>query len=213
MKKKTKVLLSLLLVVLLAIGCGIAVFQYTQSEQDVATIQKQTKKKPKKWNTKVEKVDYQQDVDRPNLKDLAAFQQSKDYETWLKKAIGEIKIPSLHLQLPILPGTNNHSLQVGATTYREDQRLGQGNFVLLGHNMGKPGVLFSDLNQIKVGDRIQLTIQDQQATYQVKGKKIVSEKEGQVLANTQDARLTLITCDKATKTTHRIVILANLVQA
>ncbi|EUJ33141.1 hypothetical protein MFLO_04340 [Listeria floridensis FSL S10-1187] len=39
-------------------------------------------------------------------------------------------------------------------------------------------------------------------------KQKVSYKDGEVMEDTDDTRLTLITCDKATSTTQRIVIQA-----
>ncbi|EUJ48672.1 class A sortase [Listeria fleischmannii] len=147
-------------------------------------------------------------VDRPSMKELSAYKDSKAYKQTVQMAIGKITIPKLNLELPILAGTTNNHLKTGVTTYRFNQINGKGNYVLLGHNMGQKHVLFSDLGQLRLGDKIKVQTADATKVYTVTRKQIVPEKQGEVLQNTTDNRLTLVTCDKGTATSNRLVVTA-----
>ncbi|MFT8871535.1 MAG: class A sortase [Sporolactobacillus sp.] len=126
--------------------------------------------------------------------------------------IGHLSIKSVDINLPILKGTTNAHLLFGATTMRADQQMGHGNYPLAGHHMRNDSILFSPLMRIKIGDRAVITDGHRSYVYQVFDKRIVSETDGSVIASTADARLTLITCDKATKTSKRLVVVGKLVQ-
>ncbi|WP_439443659.1 class A sortase [Listeria aquatica] len=215
MNKKKKIMWSLIAVVLLvviAMGTTLGI-QSHWAKEDEKAIQKQAT--PEKMTDKVVSADFKksEQVERPSLKELKDFQQSKAYQELVNQAIGQIEIPKIHLKLPILGGTTSQHLKVGATTFRKNQELGKGNYVLLGHNMGRAGVLFSDLNKLQLNDEIQVTLAQKDGTkkkemYVVSDKQVVSYRDGEVMNDTDDTRLTLITCDKATSTTQRIVIRA-----
>ena len=66
-----------------------------------------------------------------------------------KQVFAQIQIPALGLALPIFKGANQYTLSLGAATYfYEDAEMGKGNYVLAGHNMEMPGVLFSDIQKL-----------------------------------------------------------------
>ncbi|MDV4500183.1 class A sortase, partial [Enterococcus faecium] len=93
-----------------------------------------------------------------------------------KQITGEIQIPALGLSLPIFYGANQFTLSLGVATYfYEDAEMGKGNFVLAGHNMERPGVLFSDIPKLSVGDEMNLIGKDKTFKYHVKSKYIVPE--------------------------------------
>lgn len=153
------------------------------------------------------------DVDRLSWKDFMSFQGSEQETNIASNSVGIIEIPSIHLSLPVIEGTNNSNLKVGATTFREYQSLNEGNYVLLGHNMGKSGVLFSDVPDLKKGDKIyiyQKTDKGQKKlSYRVKSIKEIDKNQTTVLENTDIRRLTLITCSSERNTSKRIVVTAN----
>lgn len=126
--------------------------------------------------------------------------------------IGQITINSIQLKLPILKGMTNQNLLVGATTMREDQVMGEGNYLLAGHHMKNPQLLFSPLMNIKQGAIVELTDLKQTYIYEVTEKKIISENEIDVIQDTKDKELTLITCDKATETNKRLMVKGKLMK-
>ncbi|EUJ33698.1 putative cysteine protease [Listeria floridensis FSL S10-1187] len=133
------------------VGFGATLFaQNRLAQADLKTIKQETVI-PTKLSATTTKADYQKSdlVEQPTIRELSEFRKSDAYQKTLNKAIGTIEITEIGLKLPILGGTNAANLNVGATTYRQDQEVGKGNFVLLGHNMGESGVLFSDLYQLK----------------------------------------------------------------
>lgn len=211
MTKKKKIIggiIALISIVVLTFGV-LLVKDYHSAKVDSRKVAEKVAL-PTTFHPDTEKTAYKstEKVDRPSMKELSAYKGSKAYKQTVQTAVGKIAIPKLNLELPILAGTTNNHLKAGATTYRANQVNGKGNYVLLGHNMGQKHVLFSDLGQLRLGDKI--TVQTAEATkdYTVTRKQIVSEKQGEVLQNTTDNRLTLVTCDKETATSNRLVVTA-----
>ncbi|TGA98026.1 class A sortase [Sporolactobacillus shoreae] len=129
-----------------------------------------------------------------------------------KALVGRISIKSIGINLPILKGTTNVNLLVGATTMRPDQQMGKGNYPLAGHHMREANLLFGPLMHIKIGDLIVLTDLKKDYAYRVTGEKIVSAAlGGGLIAQTKDARITLVTCDKPTRTPNRLIVTGKLV--
>lgn len=109
-----------------------------------------------------------------------------------------LRIPSIGLEMNVLTGTNQQNLLYGATTGLAIQQAGKGNYVLFGHNMERSGILFSDLNQVAVGNQILLdTREGETFVYQVTNSFVVDKKDTSVLESTDDSIITLITCSSS----------------
>jgi sortase A len=211
-KRKTKIIFTSVAILCIAMICVLGV-QWGLDYHNESTYAKHAKvlQPPTDKETKeIVETSYEQEdsIERPSMKDITDFTASEQYEEMLKKSIGKVTIPSLELELPIFPGTNNAYLKAGATTYTKEQIPGQGNYVLFGHNLERNGVLFSDVPRIKIGSEVIVTQGEKAVTYVVQTKKVVSEKETRVLDTTEKATLTLITCNKATQTNQRVVVTA-----
>lgn len=93
-----------------------------------------------------------------------------------KQVFAQIHIPVRGLTLPIFRSANQYTLSLGAATYfYEDAEMGKGNYVLAGHNMEMPGVLFSDIQKLSVGEVMDLISNDSIYRYKVTRKFIVPE--------------------------------------
>ncbi|EPI08716.1 class A sortase [Enterococcus faecalis] len=150
------------------------------------------------------------DGERPTLETLQDAQAS--FSEVADDVLGSIEIPSIQLNMPILEGISYERMLYGAVTVLENQTMGQGNYVLAAHNAGVDGLMFSSLGNVAVGETI--TLQDRSGhayTYKVKEQRHVNMTDTSVLDITRKPTLTLITCDQATKTTGRIVVIAELV--
>ncbi|WP_010630724.1 class A sortase [Sporolactobacillus vineae] len=147
-------------------------------------------------------------IQAPSLLDTLTGSMQQDP----KAMIGRITVQSVGIRLPIMKGTTNSNLLLGATTMRSDQKMGEGNYPLAGHHMRQSGLLFGPLMRVKVGARIVITNLKQDYIYQVTSREIVSETQGNVVAQTNDRRVTLITCDKPTRTPNRLVVSGKLIQ-
>ena len=126
--------------------------------------------------------------------------------------IGSIAVPSVAINIPIFRGLDNANLLYGAGTLDPNQQMGKGNYALASHNAGYEGLLFTSLNKVSVGDLVKLNDREGHSfIYKVKEQKHVDMTDTTMLNLTRKPTLTLITCDQATKTTGRIIVIAELV--
>ncbi|GFI60776.1 hypothetical protein IMSAG044_01672 [Lactobacillaceae bacterium] len=116
--------------------------------------------------------------------------------------VGQICIPADGINLPIAKGINNTNLAFAAGTFRKDMKMGQGNYALAGHNMSNlgPKILFSPLYyRAKVGQKIYLTNMAKVYVYRITAKQFVSKYRVDLVQNTSEKIITLITCDATGK--------------
>lgn len=128
-----------------------------------------------------------------------------------KAVIGRITISSVNIKLPILKGTTNQNLLYGATTMRPDQKMGEGNYPLAGHHMKRENLLFGPLINIKKGDTVKITDFKKDYIYTVTSKQFISETDTDVIQETKEKEITLMTCDKAVKTEGRLAVKGKLI--
>ncbi|WP_332238189.1 class A sortase [Sporolactobacillus sp. KGMB 08714] len=150
--------------------------------------------------------------------DFGAIQPPSFFETLKAGAgadpeavVGQITIKSVGINLPILKGTTSANLLAGATTMRPDQRMGTGNYPLAGHHMRQASLLFGPLMHIRIGSQVVITDLKNDYTYEITGKRIVPETDGSVIEQTAEKQITLITCDKPTRTPNRLVVTGKLI--
>lgn len=103
-------------------------------------------------NTREAEYDYSS-IDDVEIKNM--FPELDKFDN--KAIIGQIFIPDLDMNLPILKGTTNSNLMVGATTMVEDQEMGKGNYPLAGHYMKDKSFLFGSLMDIKEDSIVKIT--------------------------------------------------------
>ncbi|PEZ63338.1 class A sortase [Bacillus anthracis] len=158
--------------------------------------------------TKVNKADFQYDtIQPPSLADVLWTSNSD------RKAIGEIVSERIGLHLPIFTGANQSNLLAGATTVLPNQKIGHGNYVLLGHHMKDETLLFSPIMKLKKGDIVYLRDENKVYQYRIEETDVVHESKVSVMKDKGDDRLTLITCDKATATNQRFIATGFLVKS
>lgn len=129
-----------------------------------------------------------------------------------KAVVGRIEITSVGIDLPIMKGTTNANMLVGATTMRSDQKMGNGNYPLAGHYMRNSNLLFGPLMNIEVDDEILVTDLKDDYIYKVTSKKIISAKQSDIIHQTKETIITLITCDRPTKTDKRLAVQGKLIK-
>ncbi|RBS17137.1 sortase [Enterococcus faecalis] len=147
--------------------------------------------------------------ERPTVEILQEAQ--KDFEQIKDDILGTIRIASIGLEMPILEGDSFEKMLYGACTVLPKQTMGKGNYTLAAHNAGVDGLMFSSLGNVAVGETI--TLQDRSGhvyNYKVKEQRHVNMTDTSILNLTRKPTLTLITCDQATKTDGRIVVIAEL---
>ena len=113
----------------------------------------------------------------------------------IKNAVGVITIPSVDLEEPILYGTTNQNLLLGATTMKPEQKMGEGNYTLAGHNHHTRPVLFQPIRNVEIGAEIHITDKDKVYTYKVINKEVVEPTRVDVLDEVEGKKLiTLVSC-------------------
>lgn len=129
--------------------------------------------------------------------------------------IGYIEIENIGVNLPIYHGTEESVLQVGighleGTSFPTGTKTTHA--VLSGHRGLPSSKLFSDLDQMIVGDSFLLHILNETFAYQVDQIKIVLPNETSDLAIQNDKEyVTLVTCTPYGVNTHRLLVRAKRV--
>lgn len=111
--------------------------------------------------------------------------------------VGEITVPAIKMTLPIGKGVDNTTLALAAGTFRPDMKMGEGNYALAGHNMAHGSkILFSPLYyHAKVGQKVYLTDLNRVYEYQITERQFIDASRVDVVQNTPQKILTLVTCD------------------
>lgn len=128
--------------------------------------------------------------------------------------IGSIYIPSSIVQTKILSGMSNDNLMVGVGTYRSDQRLGKGNYVLLAHNLTQGGGVLNNIRQTAIGSLIYATDFSKIYEYRVTMNQVVNQSAGEVLNELKENEkplITLIRCEGGLNTDKRAVVQGELI--
>lgn len=113
--------------------------------------------------------------------------------------IGGIAIPSIQLQLPILKGIANENLIAGAGTMTPLQEIGKGNYALASHNLVQAGILFSDVQEMQIGDLLYVTDLEKIAVYQLTYLEQVSPARTELVEEIPGKTLlTVVTCSDDT---------------
>jgi len=106
-------------------------------------------------------------------------------------ALGRIEIPRIGLAAMIMDGTDGRTLRRSVGHIRGTPLPGQqGNVAIAGHR----DTFFRPLRNIHHDDEITLTTLDGTYHYLVDSTRVVAPEDVQVLDNSSDAILTLVTC-------------------
>lgn len=134
-----------------------------------------------------------------------------------KSMIGQLIIPDLDVNLPILKGVTNANLLAGATTMVPDQEMGKGNYPLAGHRMKQKELLFGSLMDIEVGTTVYITDKKTIYEYKIYDTAVVPDTAMEMLDNKKSEEkgkpiISLMTCYYSSKTGKRFFALGELVE-
>lgn len=124
--------------------------------------------------------------------------------------MGYITIPKISVELPIYHGTDEGVLQVAAG-HLEGSSLpvgGAGTHAVISAHRGLPSAkLFTNLDELEVGDRFTITVLNRVLTYEVDQISIVLPTEIDQLLPTEGIDyVTLMTCTPYGINTHRLLV-------
>ena len=124
------------------------------------------------------------------------------------QAMGRIKISTIDVNIPILEGTSKANLKVGAGHVTGTSEIGTvGNAALAAHRSHTYGRMFNRLEELEVGDKIEVTTNDGTFEYTIYKILVVEPDDISVLYRSkEDKVLTLITCTPLYTATHRLIV-------
>ena len=133
-----------------------------------------------------------------------------------KNIIGQIIISDLDINLPILKGTTNANLLVGATTMIEDQEMGKKNYPLAGHYMKDKSLLFGGLMDIEKDTIVKITDKKMVYEYRIYDTLIVPDIALHMLDHDRAKErgkpiISLMTCYYTSKNGKRFFALGELI--
>jgi sortase A len=131
----------------------------------------------------------------PNIDhSLWSARRTKLYQTSLGKsaeALALLRIPRLHLEAPVLEGTDEFTLNRGVGRIAGTSHPGEaGNIGIAGHRDG----FFRSLKDISTGDLIELVTPSRTDVYAVEHVRITDPADVGVLRLKAKPSLTLVTC-------------------
>jgi sortase A len=128
-------------------------------------------------------------------KDLAAQWTAQEHPVTksavIDPSLTRLVIPKINLDSFIVEGTSHKALLLGPGHLKGSAEPGQpGNVVISAHR----DTFFRHVFELEKGDQVKVERGGKTALYEVTGKKIVDPDDVEVLRQTKDPQLTLITC-------------------
>ncbi len=129
----------------------------------------------------------------------------------LGQAVALLQIPKISVEQAVIEGVGIEDLKKGPGRYPDTPMPGEpGNAAIAGHRTTY-GAPFFRLDELKVGDPITVTTRAGRFRYEVSESKVVSPESIDVLDPTDDARLTLTTCNPRYSAAQRLIVVSRLV--
>lgn len=157
-----------------------------------------------------------EELDKPeNSEDVGVFveddEATKEYD--LASVMGLLIIPKISLEEAIREGSTSSVLSSSLGHMEGTALPGEaGNCCIAGHRNYTFGKYFNRLNEMEIGDLIEIETYDANYTYKVYDIFVVEPTELSVLNEIKGNNLTLITCTPLFIGSHRLIIRASLVE-
>lgn len=144
-------------------------------------------------NKSVKSDNYDEITDKiSNINNNNKIENTEFLELWDTNVIGTLEIPRLNLKLSVADGIDDYVLDdyIG---HFPSTPLFNGNVGMAGHNSSN---FFATLKNIKKGDEIKYNFLLEEKIYIVEEIVEIREDDWSYLEDTEDNRLTIITCVK-----------------
>ena len=164
--------------------------------------------------------DYNQQLRKKTNRWVMTDEEREEYEALLNVSgngiLGYIEIPKIKVALPIYHGTDETILQI-AVGHIEGSSLpvgGEGTHAVLSGHRGLPSAkLFTNLDELVVGDEFYIRVLDETLTYEVDQIRIVEPDDLSDLKIEEGKDLcTLVTCTPYGINTHRLLVRGHRVE-
>ena len=126
------------------------------------------------------------------------------------EAVAIIRIPKIDVEKTVIEGVSVGALKKGPGHYPTTPLPGQpGNAAIAGHRTTY-GAPFYRLDELVAGDRIEVKTKQGEFVYRVTETRVVDPTQNEVLAASEDNRLTLTTCHPRFSAAKRMIVTASL---
>lgn len=132
-------------------------------------------------------------------------------DIWNEDILGILTIEKIGLKANVKEGSDNKTLK-NYIGHIEDTSLYDGNIGLAAHNRGNQYSYFARINELEEGDIITYQTKFYTRNYKVDNIQAIFETDWDLLENTKDNKITLITCI-ANKKNQRLCVQATEITA
>lgn len=195
MKDKAKNILKIILILLsclIVIGAGVFLaYKYIESQR----IQDNINNIYHIYNNdnRQDIINQYHTINNENTLGVPVESETNKNETL--NAIATLEIPSINFKDIVIEGTSQDALAQGIGLFEHSSIL-QGNVCLAGHNTSR---FFANLKDVKQGDIIKYSSCLGNKEYTISTIKQIEETDWSMLEDTEDNRITIITCVKGQK--------------
>ncbi len=204
-------------IILILIGVFFIVLHFStgsilKSKSSVDSLEKMSAEQMQE-NSKKEVVNQYEAIE--NLEPIDVILNLKEIN--LDNVVGQLVIPELDINLPILNGVTNENLMYGVATMKNGQEMGKRNYALAGHNYLEKNVL---LNRIYGAEdkSFDIYITDKENTYHyVTVERTVTDEYAFNMIEDNKADeygspiISIMTCDRPAEENRRIFLIGKLV--
>lgn len=125
--------------------------------------------------------------------------------------IAIMDIPSIEFTQGVVEGIDNEAIKYYIGHFEGTAMPGEkGNFAVAAHRISRYSDAFINLHKLEQGDKIKVKNKEKEFTYEVTENYIVSPEQVDVLNETEDATITLITC--TVSGAERVIVKGNLLE-
>lgn len=145
-------------------------------------------------NTRVEEIENEATVEENDGESNNSSQNAIETLNNINfKAKWRIEIPKINVIAPIKSGTTQDVLATAVGHFEQTDKW-NGNVALAGHNRGYNCNFFQNLKKLEIGDKIIYHTEKGEREYKVVVNKIIKQTDWRYIQETEDNRITLITC-------------------
>ncbi|MDU6175612.1 MAG: class D sortase [Clostridium perfringens] len=127
------------------------------------------------------------------------------------KGIGILNIPKINLEIGIIEGVSYEDIKYVVGHFPGSPMPGEkGNFSIAGHRISYFGQAFKDIDKLEKEDKVKVTYNGKEYTYEVTDMYEVTPNETEALNPTKDATITIVTCTTDAK--NRVIVKGKLVE-
>lgn len=163
--------------------CGVLYLNYTTSKINKQMVE-----------------EYRQSIENDQIK-------SDEYN--LGDVIGVLNIPKINLEVAIKRGIDNDILKDAVGHFENTSMPGEyGNFAVAGHRAYTSNKFFSNLDELQIGDEINVLSGDEKFKYKVNNIEVVTPDKVEVVDSIDKSKkeITLVTCTPKYVGSHRLIV-------